>query len=131
MLLLFLDNRLIDGGEVVKLMRRPPFTHRKIPGTHFCYRLSRPQGQNATGRIRSIKKSNDLIGNRTREFPARSTVPQQTTLLRSPAVRHVNIIWLSYQFIKQDNVQQINIKVNGTALSSKILSQASQSKTVQ
>jgi hypothetical protein len=26
----FLDNRLTDGGEVVSLMRRPPFTPRKI-----------------------------------------------------------------------------------------------------
>jgi hypothetical protein len=32
----FLDNRLTDCGEVVSLMRRPPFTPRKIPGTHFC-----------------------------------------------------------------------------------------------
>jgi hypothetical protein len=32
----FLDSRLTDGGEVVSLMRRPPFTPRKIPGTHFC-----------------------------------------------------------------------------------------------
>jgi hypothetical protein len=32
----FLDNRLTDGGEVVNLTRRPPFTPKKIPGTHFC-----------------------------------------------------------------------------------------------
>jgi hypothetical protein len=32
----FLDNQLTDGGEVVSLTRRPPFTPRKIPGTHFC-----------------------------------------------------------------------------------------------
>jgi hypothetical protein len=31
----FLDNRLTDGGEV-SLTRLPPFTPRKIPGTHFC-----------------------------------------------------------------------------------------------
>jgi hypothetical protein len=31
-----LDNQLIDGGEVVSLKRRPPFTPRKVPGTHFC-----------------------------------------------------------------------------------------------
>jgi hypothetical protein len=31
-----LDNRLTIGGEVVSLTRRPPFTRRKIPGTHFC-----------------------------------------------------------------------------------------------
>jgi hypothetical protein len=31
----FLDNQLTDGGEVVSLTRRPPFTPRKIPNTHF------------------------------------------------------------------------------------------------
>jgi hypothetical protein len=30
------DNPLTDGGEVVSPTRRPPFTPRKIPGTHFC-----------------------------------------------------------------------------------------------
>jgi hypothetical protein len=25
-----------DGGEVVSLTLQPPFTHRKMPGTHFC-----------------------------------------------------------------------------------------------
>jgi hypothetical protein len=32
----FLDKRLTDGGEVVSLTRRQPFTPRKIPGTLFC-----------------------------------------------------------------------------------------------
>jgi hypothetical protein len=32
----FLDNLLTDGGEVVNLTRRPPFTLRKILSTHFC-----------------------------------------------------------------------------------------------
>jgi hypothetical protein len=32
----YLDNRLTDGCKVVSLTRRPPFTPRKIPGTHFC-----------------------------------------------------------------------------------------------
>jgi hypothetical protein len=31
-----LENGLTDGGEVVSLTRRPPFTNRKIPGTYFC-----------------------------------------------------------------------------------------------
>jgi hypothetical protein len=31
-----LDNSFTDGGEVVSLTRRPPFTPRKILGTHFC-----------------------------------------------------------------------------------------------
>jgi hypothetical protein len=59
---------------------RPPFAPRKIPGAYFCYRLSRRQGHIAVGRIRAIEKSNDLIGNRTRDLPAFSIVPQPTTL---------------------------------------------------
>jgi hypothetical protein len=39
----YLDSRLRDGREV-SLTRRPPFTPKKIRGTHFCYRLSRPPG---------------------------------------------------------------------------------------
>jgi hypothetical protein len=52
---------------------------RRIPGTHFCQRLCPPQGHSAAGRIRSIEESNDLIGNRTRDLPACSIVPQPTT----------------------------------------------------
>jgi len=37
---------------------RPPLPPGNIPGTHFCYRLSRPQGHCAVGRI--------VIWNRTR-----------------------------------------------------------------
>jgi hypothetical protein len=71
-----------------------PLPPRKIPGTHICQRLSRPQGHNAAGRIRSIEKSNDPIGNKTRDLPACSIVPQPTTLPRAPCStsRHVEII---------------------------------------
>jgi hypothetical protein len=65
-----LDNQLTDGSEVVGFMHWPPFTPRKIPGTHFCYRLSQPQGHIVAGRIRSIKKSNDLIWNQTHDLLA-------------------------------------------------------------
>jgi hypothetical protein len=80
----FTHSRLTDGGEVVSLMHRPPFSPRKIPGTHFCQRLSRPQGHSAAGRIRPIEKSSDLIENRTRDIPACCVVPQPTTLPRAP-----------------------------------------------
>jgi hypothetical protein len=49
-----LDNRLTDSCEVVSLTRRPPFTPRNIPGTHFCWRLSPSQGHSGAGRIKSI-----------------------------------------------------------------------------
>ena len=41
-----------------------------ISGTHFCWRLSRPQGHSAAGMIMSMKNSNDIIGNQTRDLPA-------------------------------------------------------------
>jgi predicted RNA binding protein YcfA (HicA-like mRNA interferase family) len=61
-----------------------PLQPRKIPGTNFCLRPSRPQGHSAAGRIRSIEKSNDVIRNRTRDLPACSTVPQPNMLPRAP-----------------------------------------------
>jgi hypothetical protein len=48
----FLDNPLTGDGEVVSLKQRPPFILLKIPGTHFCQRLSQPQGHSAAERIR-------------------------------------------------------------------------------
>jgi hypothetical protein len=59
---------------------RPPFTPKKIPGSHLCYRLSRTQVHSAAGRIRSNDKSNSLIGSQTRDLPACSIAPQPTTL---------------------------------------------------
>ena len=40
-----------DGGKVVSLTHRPPLPPGNAPGSHFCYRLSRPQGHSAIGRI--------------------------------------------------------------------------------
>jgi hypothetical protein len=54
--------------------------------------LSRLQGHNAPGRIRSIEKSDDLIGNRTRDIQARSIVPQLTTLPRAAVSPSTNCI---------------------------------------
>ena len=45
------------------------------PDTHFCQRLSRPQGHSVAGRFMLTKNSNDTIGNRTRNLPVCSAVP--------------------------------------------------------
>ena len=45
-------------------------------GTYFCKVLSQPQGHSAAGRIMSMKNSTDTIGNRIRDLPACSAVPQ-------------------------------------------------------
>jgi hypothetical protein len=59
-------------------------TGRLYPGTHFRHRMSQPQGHGAAGRIMSMKNSSDTIGNRTRDLPTYSTVPQPTTSPRAP-----------------------------------------------
>jgi hypothetical protein len=64
-----------DGGKVVSLTHRPPLAPENAPGTHFCYRLSRPQGHSVIGRIMSMKNSNDTIWNRTSDLPICSTIP--------------------------------------------------------
>jgi hypothetical protein len=64
-----------DGGKVVSLMHRLPLPPGNTPGSHFCQRLSQPQGHSATGRIMSLKNSNDTIGNRTHDLSVCSVVP--------------------------------------------------------
>jgi hypothetical protein len=84
------------------------FTHRNIPGTYFCYRLSRPQGHSAAGRIRSIKKANGLIRNRTRDLPAGSIVPQPTTLQRVLLIFKLNYII----YLRQETIILFQCKEN-------------------
>ena len=69
---------------VVSPTHRPPLPPRDIPGTHFCQRLSRPQGHSAAGRIMSMKNSSDTNGNRTRDLTACSAVPQPIAPLPTP-----------------------------------------------
>ena len=67
-----------EGGKVVIPTHRPALPPGNTPGTHFCYRLSHPQGHSAPRRIMSIKNSSYTIGNWTRDLPACSAVPQPT-----------------------------------------------------
>ena len=51
-------------------------------------------GHIAAGRIMSMKNSNDTIGNRTRDLPASSAVPQPTAPPR--ALRRLPDYWLKH-----------------------------------
>jgi hypothetical protein len=57
-----------DGGKVVSLTHRQPSSPGNTPDT-------RPQGHSATGRIMSLKNSNDTIGNLIRDLPVCYVVP--------------------------------------------------------
>jgi hypothetical protein len=55
-------------------------------GTRFFYRLSKPQGHSAAGRIKLTEKRkrfDGLIGTRIHNLSARSKAPQPTTLARA------------------------------------------------
>ena len=79
----------------------PAFTPpppRNIPGTHFCWRLSQPQGHIGAGRIMSMKNSNNIIGKRTRDLSACSAVPwgfQEVEAPRFKDNRHMKVVWLT------------------------------------
>jgi hypothetical protein len=73
------DNRLTDGGKVVSHTHRPRSTPQKhyfsVSGTHFCYRLSEPQGLVRLEGFGKLEKFIHLIGCRTRDLSDCSIVP--------------------------------------------------------
>jgi hypothetical protein len=76
----FIVNRPADGGQVASLTHWPPGLYPQEdsmrPGAHLCYIMSRLQGHTAVGNksIRSIDKSSDLIGSRSRDLSTCSIV---------------------------------------------------------
>jgi hypothetical protein len=64
-----LDNWLTDDSEVVSLMRWLPFI---------------PRATVLLEGLGKLKKSNDFIGNQTRDLPPCTTVPQPTMLPCAP-----------------------------------------------
>jgi len=53
----------------------------------ICFRRwVHPRGRSASGRIMPVKNSSDIIGNRTRDLPACSAVPQSTAPPRIPRI---------------------------------------------
>jgi hypothetical protein len=64
----------------------------------YVKRLSRPQRHSEAGRIRSIEKSNNLIGNRIHDLPAYNILPQPTTLPPAPILKLVKTFQLYLVF---------------------------------
>jgi len=74
----FQDNRHMKVVWLSAISTGRLYTPGNIPVTHFCWRLSRPQGHSAAGWIMSMKNSDDTNGNRNRDLLACSAVPQTT-----------------------------------------------------
>jgi hypothetical protein len=87
---LIIDSQMAMRFLALRVGRR--LSPRKIPGTHFSQRLSRPRGHNAAGRIVSIEKSNDLTGNRTRNFPACTNQLSYRVLAFFKELNHINYL---------------------------------------
>jgi hypothetical protein len=91
-----LDNRVIDGGDVVALRSCRALiimnTFLSVSDTHFCWRLSKPQ---VLVRLEELVKTfNDLIITQTHDLPACSVAPQPTTLPR--ALLDVAVQWIIF-----------------------------------
>ena len=83
----FQDNRHMKVVRLSALRIGRLYPSGNIPGTHFCQRLSRTQGHSEAERIMLMKNSNDTTGNRIRDLPACSAVPQLTAPPRAPTIR--------------------------------------------
>jgi hypothetical protein len=93
-----------------------PLPPMKIPGAHFCYRLSRGQDHSSAEMIRSIEKLIDLIGNQARYLAACSIVPQLTILPRAFKLLDITHKTMSnfyrsliHNFNRRDHMEAINI----------------------
>jgi hypothetical protein len=79
----FLDNRLTDGTEAFNLTNWLPFTPSKIPGSHFCYRLSRVQGHSVDVRTKSIENPMTSL-----EIEPATFCPMRTAVYRNLQLSH-------------------------------------------
>jgi hypothetical protein len=73
-----LDSRLTDGGKVVSLTHGPRSTQKhyfSAADTHFCWKLSRPQGLMWPEGSGKLKKCINFIGSRTRDLPVCHILP--------------------------------------------------------
>jgi hypothetical protein len=84
----FLDNRHMKVVTLSALSTGRLYPPEGIPGTYFCWRLSRALARCAAERDKLMKNSDDPIGNRTRDIPARSSVPVPTAPHHTPLVKY-------------------------------------------
>ena len=85
----------------MQLIRPALRTSRLYPQAIFLVlRLSQSQGNSVTGRIMSVNNPNDPIGNRTRDLPFCSAVPQPTAQSPSNVYRplqyereRIGLVW--------------------------------------
>jgi hypothetical protein len=88
---LFVHNLLTDGGEI-SLTRRPPLPPGRFPILIFVRDRVDPRAVIQLEELVQLKKSSDLIGNRTRDLQACSIGAQPTTLPRVNIVADISTV---------------------------------------
>jgi len=94
----FQDNRHMKVVRLSAIRTGRLYPSGNTPGSHFCWRLSQPHGHSAAGRIMSMENSGDTNGNRTRDLPASSAMPQPTAPLFMEIGKYKYINILLYLF---------------------------------
>ena len=77
------DSRRMKVVRLSALSTGHLYPLRKYTWYSFLLEAESPQGSSTAGRIKSMKNSNDTIGNRTRDLPACSAMPQWTAPQRA------------------------------------------------
>jgi hypothetical protein len=76
----------LEGGKVAGLTHQPPLLIRKYSWYSFLLEAESTPGPLCSRKDYVMKNSSDTIGNRTRNFPACSAVPQPTVPPRAPCI---------------------------------------------
>jgi hypothetical protein len=92
----FQDSRHMKVVRLSALRTGRLYPPENIPGTHFCERLSQPQGHSVAGGIMSMKNSSDTTGNRTRDLPICNAVALPTAPPCTPISLYKSPIFLLF-----------------------------------
>ena len=99
------DSRHMKVVRLLTLRTGRLYLPGNIPGIHFCQRPSQTQGHSAAGRIMPIKNSSDAIGNRARNLPGCSSMPQPTAPPCAPLMYCKQIIFEGFSIPSTSIVQ--------------------------
>ena len=110
-------NRYINVISLSVLRTSRLYLPINTPGAQFCYKLDQPHGHIAAGRM-SMKNSNDIIGNRTRDFSAYTAVSSGSIITK----RRTQRCLYSFVICRRENVYwQHTLKYIRTVLNENML----------
>ena len=98
-----------ESDKVISPTHRPPLSYGNIPGTHLCQEAESNTEPQCSWKDYVNEKSHNIIGNRNRDLPTCSAVPEQTASLRVSAqyifILQFNVNYKMYCVKKQEKFQ--------------------------